>query len=68
MVAGIVAGLSLTFVAPKLLATVSYGVTASNPNLLGVAVLLLVLTGIAAAWIPANRAAAIQPLDALRQD
>jgi hypothetical protein len=68
MIAGIAAGFVLTLAAAKLLASIAYGVTASNPLLLGIAVLSLAATAFAAASIPASRAASIQPLDALRQE
>jgi len=42
--------------------------TPQDPVLLTVAVLALAVTALIAAWIPARRATAIEPLDALRRD
>ncbi|HJT86650.1 MAG TPA: ABC transporter permease [Bryobacteraceae bacterium] len=68
MLAGVVAGIGLALAAGRVLANISYGVAPGNPILLGAAVLSLAVTATAAAWIPAHRAASIQPVDALRQD
>ncbi|HVN04450.1 MAG TPA: FtsX-like permease family protein [Bryobacteraceae bacterium] len=68
MLAGIAAGLLLAVAAGGIIARFTYGATARNPWLLGAAVASLVVTALAAAWLPAQRAASIQPLDALRQE
>ena len=44
------------------------GVDPWDPRMLAAPVLLLAITGVLAAWIPARRAASIDPSIALRQD
>jgi len=66
--AGIVAGLGLTYLAGRALEQMLFGVfTASLPLALGLAVLLAVVS-MAASYVPARRAAAIQPTEALRTE
>jgi ABC-type lipoprotein release transport system permease subunit len=45
-----------------------YGVQAGDPATLVAGGLLLVSVALAASWIPARRAAAVQPMDALRHE
>jgi ABC-type lipoprotein release transport system permease subunit len=45
-----------------------FGVSAHDPATLAVAMLALASVGLAAAWIPAQRAASINPTTALRAD
>jgi putative ABC transport system permease protein len=62
--AGVLSGLALT----RLLGTMLVGVGATDPaTFASIAALFLVLA-ILACWIPARRAAMLQPLDALRED
>jgi putative ABC transport system permease protein len=65
---GIAAGLALAMAAGKAVGSVTYGVAPGSPVLLGAAVLLVLTAAMAAAWIPARRAASIQPLEALRRE
>jgi putative ABC transport system permease protein len=44
-----------------------YGVTGSDPLTLGLTVLVLGVIAMLACWIPARRAAGIDPISALRQ-
>ena len=65
---GIFGGLALALLTGKLIAGLVYGVEVRDPRLLGASVLVLLLTALAAAWIPARRASSISPLAALRQE
>ena len=65
---GILGGLVLALLTGKLIAGLVFGVQVRDARLLGASVLVLLLTAVAAAWIPARRAASIGPLAALRQE
>ncbi len=65
---GIFGGLALALLTGKLIASLVYGVDVRDARMLGASVLVLLLTALAAAWIPARRASAISPLAALRQE
>jgi len=68
MAVGVAAGLVLFAMAAPLLGAFLYGVTAGDPLTLASAVLLLVATGSLASWLPARRAARVDPADALRAE
>ena len=63
---GIVAGLVGAVVLTRVLGSVLFGVSPTDPIALGGAALLLIATAVAASWIPARRAAALEPSIALR--
>ncbi len=65
---GAAAGLVVALAATRLLASQLFGVRPSDPRSLLGACVLLVATGIAAAYLPARRAARIDPVDALRAE
>jgi predicted permease len=67
-VGGIAIGLAASFVLARFVRSMLYGVTASDPLTLSGAALLLLLVALAATWIPARRAANIQPMEALRHE
>jgi len=63
---GIAAGLAIAVAATRVLANVLVGVSADDPiTYLGVA-LLLGVTALLASWVPARRAARIDPMEAIR--
>jgi ABC-type antimicrobial peptide transport system permease subunit len=66
--AGIAVGLALTFGAAKLMASMLFGVPAEDPVSFGIAIVLLAMVALAAAYIPARRAATIDPLAAIRYE
>jgi predicted permease len=66
--AGILAGLAGALLTTRVLTGMLYGVRALDPlTFLGGALLLLAV-GLAATWIPARRAAGLDPVDALRAE
>jgi len=66
--AGSLAGLVLGVVASRLLAFVVYEASPRDPLVLGGAVLLMALVGLAATWIPARRAWSVNPAQLLREE
>lgn len=66
--AGIFIGLSLALALTKVMAAYLYGVAPRDPLTLAAAAALLALCALAAAWLPARRAAGIEPLTTLRSD
>ena len=65
---GVAVGALLGFGATRLLRALLYGVPASDVIAFGGAAVLLVVAALAASWIPAMRAAAVDPVVALRAD
>lgn len=68
MAAGMAGGIALAMALGRLLAGMVFGVSVYDPRLLGGCVVVLAVTALGAAWLPAHRAASIDPLAALRQD
>jgi hypothetical protein len=66
--AGIAAGLALAFWASRFLNSFLYGVSTHDPWTLAAVPFVLVLCGILAAYLPARRAASIDPMVALRAE
>jgi ABC-type antimicrobial peptide transport system permease subunit len=62
--AGLVAGLALA----RLMDSMLYGVSSTDPLTLGAVALLLMLVAMAACYLPAMRAASIDPMRALRTE
>jgi predicted permease len=65
---GIGIGLALFALVARFLRAMLFGVTASDPLALGGAALLLVALALLASWLPARRAARIDPASALRAE
>jgi predicted permease len=65
---GSVAGLVLGILASQVLSFVIYQATPRDPLVLGGVVLAMALLGLAASWIPARRALAVDPLRLLKED
>jgi predicted permease len=64
---GIVLGVAMSFGSGRFIGSLLYGVTPTNPLVVGAAALMLAIVGIAAAWLPARRASLTDPADVLRQ-
>jgi ABC-type antimicrobial peptide transport system permease subunit len=56
------------FLAPKLLSYIVYQATPKDPMVLGGVVLTMLVLGLAAAWVPAQRALAVNPMILMRED
>jgi ABC-type antimicrobial peptide transport system permease subunit len=65
---GVVIGGPLAFAASRLVASLLYGISPGDPKTIIAAATLFIVTSIAAAWLPAFRAARVRPVDALRQE
>lgn len=65
---GVAGGFVLFAVAAPLLRGFLYGVTATDPLTLGAATIVLVATAALASWLPASRAARVDPTVALRAE
>jgi len=66
--AGIAAGLILSAMAGRLLASLLYGVSATDPATWATAAAVWLVVAPLACWLPARRATRVQPLLALRHD
>jgi predicted permease len=67
-VIGIGIGLPVGVAAARLIRSQLFGVSVVEPASLSIAVAMLVLTALVASWLPARRAAAVPPVDALKVD
>jgi ABC-type antimicrobial peptide transport system permease subunit len=65
---GSAAGLLLGILATRVLAFIVYQATPRDPLVLGGCVLAMLLLGLTATWIPAQRALSVDPLILLRED
>jgi ABC-type antimicrobial peptide transport system permease subunit len=65
-VIGIGIGLPVGVGAARLIRSQLFGVSSVDPASLSIAVVMLVLTALLASWVPARRAAAAAPVDALK--
>ena len=66
--AGMAIGLAAALALVRVVGSMLYGVTAFDPLTFSGAALLLLLVALGASWIPARRAARIQPIEALRHE
>jgi ABC-type antimicrobial peptide transport system permease subunit len=65
---GVATGVSASFLLSRLAKSMLFGIAPNDPATLWGAVFLLLTVALAASWIPARRAANVQPIDALRRD
>jgi len=68
LTAGLALGLATSLVADRLLQSMLFGLSSVNPAILGLSGLLVALTGLLAAYLPARRAAKVDPMVALRYE
>ena len=66
--AGIAAGLGASFALTRLLATMTFGVSIYDPLTYVAIAISLFTVAVIACYLPARRAARIDPMNALRQD
>ncbi|HSC25827.1 MAG TPA: FtsX-like permease family protein, partial [Vicinamibacterales bacterium] len=64
--AGVVAGLAVSMALARAVASQLYEVSATDPGTLAFAAAALLLVALGAAWLPARRAARVDPLAAIR--
>jgi predicted permease len=67
-IAGIVAGVAASLMLTRLVKSMLYGIQPYDPATLAGGVLILLAVALAASWIPARRAAGVQPMEALRHE
>ena len=65
---GSVAGLAMGLLATKVLSYIVYQAAPNDPLVLGGVVVTMLLLGLAAAWIPAQRALKVDPIILLREE
>jgi ABC-type antimicrobial peptide transport system permease subunit len=65
---GITCGIGATLLSTRLVTSLLYGLHPNDPAILAASVLLLAVVGLVASWVPACRAAAVEPMQALRHE
>jgi ABC-type antimicrobial peptide transport system permease subunit len=68
VVAGLIVGLAGAAAVTRVLQTFLFGITPTDPIVFTIVMLLLLAVGLMAAWLPARRAARIDPWAALRAE
>jgi putative ABC transport system permease protein len=66
--AGVVLGIAGSLVLSRLLASLLYGVSATNPLTLAAVSVLMLIVAVLASWVPAHRATRIDPVRTLRHE
>ena len=67
-IAGVVAGVAAALLLTRLVKTMLYGIEPWDPLTMIGGVVILQAVAVAASWIPARRAAGVQPMEALRHE
>jgi predicted permease len=65
--AGLAIGIGLAWASTRALQNLLYGVSAADPRTFGGVIVLLAAIAVAACWLPARRAARLDPIAALRE-
>ena len=68
VVSGVALGMGMAFAAGKLVGSYLYGVSAHDGWTMGAVAVVLILSGAVAAYLPARRAAGVNPVEALRAE
>jgi predicted permease len=68
VIAGVIIGVALSLGATRLVRSLLYGLKPTDPMTLAGAAMTLLVVGIIAAWLPAWRAARMDPVAALREE
>jgi len=68
VIAGVAIGTGLALLGGKLVRSYLYGVSTHDVWTLGIVAMLLLICGLIAAWLPAQRAAQVNPVEALRME
>jgi predicted permease len=66
--AAIALGMGASFLVMRFVKSMLFGIAPSDPATLWGAAVLLIIVALGASWIPARRAASVQPMEALRRD
>jgi putative ABC transport system permease protein len=66
--AGVAAGLAAAFAGSRVIGSLLFRVSAHDPAVFAAAAVLLLAVALCACWLPARRAARLNPLDALRAE
>ena len=65
---GITCGIGATLLSTRLVTSLLYGLHPNDTVILATSALLLAVVGLVASWAPARRAAAVEPMQALRHE
>jgi ABC-type antimicrobial peptide transport system permease subunit len=65
---GVLAGVAAALLLSQLVKSMLYGIQPYDPMTMAGGVLVLLTVALAASWIPARRAAGVQPMEALRHE
>jgi ABC-type antimicrobial peptide transport system permease subunit len=68
IVFGVAVGIAASVITQRAMSSLLFGVTDSGAIALSIGVLVLTLAGLAAVFVPARRAASVQPMEALRNE
>jgi ABC-type antimicrobial peptide transport system permease subunit len=68
MSGGLMIGLGSALAIMTLFRSLLFGIEKADPSVIGTAIGLFLVTGLLAAWLPAHRAATVDPMSALREE
>jgi putative ABC transport system permease protein len=64
---GVALGLGIALLGTRLVASMLFGVSSTDPRTFAIVTLIVLATAAGAAWLPARRATAVDPMQALRE-